>query len=73
VINGQQQGGPAQLAATLVQIVDQEQPRVRRVACADGDAAGEQKAREPRAEVDAYRDLSTALALDAREPSGSAR
>ena len=72
-MNGQQHGEPAQRAAALVQIVDQEQPRMRRVAGADGDAAGEQKARELRAEVDAYRDLSTALALDARKPAGSAR
>jgi hypothetical protein len=64
-MNGQQQGDPAKLAAALVQIVDQEDPPVRWVAGADAVAIVERKARDLLAQVDAYRDLSTSLALDA--------
>jgi NAD(P)-dependent dehydrogenase (short-subunit alcohol dehydrogenase family) len=64
-MNGQQQGDPAKLAAALVQIVDQENPPVRWVAGADAVAIVERKARGLLAQVDAYRGLSTSLALDA--------
>jgi NAD(P)-dependent dehydrogenase (short-subunit alcohol dehydrogenase family) len=64
-MNGQQQGDPAKFAAALVQIVDQEQPPLRWVAGADAVAGVEQKAKDLLAQVDAYRDLSTSLALEA--------
>lgn len=64
-MNGQQQGDPAKLAAALVQIVDQEEPPLRWVAGADAVAIVERKARDLLAQVDAYRDLSTSLALEA--------
>jgi NAD(P)-dependent dehydrogenase (short-subunit alcohol dehydrogenase family) len=72
-MNGQQQGDPAKLAAALVQIVDQEHPPLRWVAGADAVAAVEQKARDLLAQVDAYRDLSTSLAIDERQPVEGAR
>jgi NAD(P)-dependent dehydrogenase (short-subunit alcohol dehydrogenase family) len=62
-INGKQEGDPAKLAAALVQIVDQDDPPVRWVAGADAVAAVEQKARDLLGQVDAYRDLSTSLAI----------
>ena len=55
-MNGKQEGDPAKLSAALVQIVDQDNPPVRWV-------AGEQKARDLLAQVDAYRDISTSLAI----------
>jgi NAD(P)-dependent dehydrogenase (short-subunit alcohol dehydrogenase family) len=64
-MNGQQQGDPAKLAAALVQIVDQEEPPERWVAGADAVAAVEQKAHDLLAQVAAYRDLSTSLAVHA--------
>ena len=64
-MNGQQQGDPAKLAAALVQIVDQDDPPLRWVAGADAVAAVEQKAKDLLAQVDAYRGLSTSLALEA--------
>jgi NAD(P)-dependent dehydrogenase (short-subunit alcohol dehydrogenase family) len=62
-MNGKQEGDPAKLAAALVQIVDQDNPPVRWVAGADAVAAVEQKARDLLAQVDAYRDISTSLAI----------
>ena len=62
-MNGRQEGDPAKLAAALVQIVDQDDPPVRWVAGADAVAAVEQKARDLLAQVDAYRDISTSLAI----------
>jgi NAD(P)-dependent dehydrogenase (short-subunit alcohol dehydrogenase family) len=62
-MNGQQEGDPAKLAAALVQVVDQDDPPVRWVAGADAVAGVEQKARDLLAQVDAYRDISTSLAI----------
>ena len=44
--------------------IDQEQPPLRWVAGADAVATVEQKANELLAQVDAYRDLSSSLAVD---------
>ena len=54
---------PAKLAAALVQLVDEDNPPFRWVAGADAVAAVEQKARDLLAQVDAYRDISTSLAI----------
>jgi len=62
-MNGKQEGDPAKLAAALVQIVDEDHPPARWVAGADAVAAVEQKARDLLAQVDAYRELSTSLAI----------
>jgi NAD(P)-dependent dehydrogenase (short-subunit alcohol dehydrogenase family) len=72
-MSGKQGGDPAKLAKGLVTVVDEEQPPLRWVAGADAVETVEQKARELLAQVDAYRDLSTSLALDELEPAESAR
>jgi NAD(P)-dependent dehydrogenase (short-subunit alcohol dehydrogenase family) len=52
------------LAKALVTVVDQEQSPLRWVAGADAVETVEQKANDLLAQVDAYRDLSSSLALD---------
>jgi NAD(P)-dependent dehydrogenase (short-subunit alcohol dehydrogenase family) len=69
-MNGKQAGDPAKLARALVTIVEQEQPPRRFIAGADALGIAEQKARDLQEQIDAYRALSTALALDAIESSG---
>ena len=63
-MSGKQGGDPAKLAKALVTVVDHEQPPLRWVAGADAVETVEQKANELLAQVDAYRDLSSSLALD---------
>ena len=63
-MSGKQGGDPAKLAKALVTVVDEEQPPLRWVAGADAVATVEQKANELLAQVDAYRDLSSSLAVD---------
>jgi NAD(P)-dependent dehydrogenase (short-subunit alcohol dehydrogenase family) len=63
-MSGKQTNDPAKLAHALITVVDQEQPPLRWVAGADAVAAVEQKANELLAQVDAYRDLSSSLAVD---------
>jgi NAD(P)-dependent dehydrogenase (short-subunit alcohol dehydrogenase family) len=63
-MNGKQTNDPAKLAKALVTIIDQEQPPLRWVAGADAVATVEQKANELLAQVDAYRDLSSSLAVE---------
>ena len=63
-MSGRQTNDPAKLAKALITIADEEPPPPRWVAGADAVAAVEQKARELLAQVDAYRDLSSSLAVD---------
>ena len=63
-MNGKQGGDPAKLAQALLTIADQEQPPFRFIAGADALAAAEAKLAERRQQIDAYRDLSSALAVD---------
>ena len=63
--NGQQAGDPAKLARALVTIASQEPPPRRFIAGADAIEVAEQKAAELLAQANAYRDLSTSLAVDA--------
>jgi len=63
-MNGKQGGDPAKLASALVQLASRHEPPLRFVAGADAVAAVEQKAREMLAQADAYRDVSTAMAID---------
>jgi NAD(P)-dependent dehydrogenase (short-subunit alcohol dehydrogenase family) len=63
-MSGKQGGDPAKLAKALVTLIDQEHPPLRWVAGADAVATVEQKASELLAQVDAYRDLSSSLAVD---------
>ena len=63
-MSGKQGGDPAKLANALVTIVDQQKPPLRWVAGADAVATVEQKANDLLSQVDAYRDLSSSLAVD---------
>lgn len=66
-MNGRQPGDPARLARALVTIAGQAQPPRRFIAGADAIGIAEQKVRDLQEQVDAYRDLSTSLALDTTE------
>src|SRR5205823_452545 len=63
-MNGKQGGDPAKLAQALLTIVGQEQPPFRFIAGADAIEQAEAKLAERQQQIDAYRDLSTSLALD---------
>ena len=62
--NGRQSGDPAKLANALLSITDEAQPPFRFIAGADAIAQAEEKLAERRRQIDAYRDLSSSLALD---------
>ena len=66
-INGKQGGDPAKLAQALLTIVEEEQPPFRFIAGADALAQAEEKLAERQQQIDAYRDLSSSLALDDAE------
>ena len=72
-MNGQQGGEPAKLANALVQLASQDELPLRWAAGADAVETVEQKAKDMLAQVDAYRDLSTSLALDDPQPAGNRR
>ncbi len=63
-MNGQQGGDPAKLAAALVGLAGQDEPPLRWVAGSDAVDTIEQKANDMLAQADAYRELSSSLALD---------
>src|SRR4051795_12675586 len=63
-MNGQQGGDPAKLAQALVTITDQRRPPFRFIAGADAIAQAEEKLAERQRQIDAYRQLSSSLALD---------
>jgi NAD(P)-dependent dehydrogenase (short-subunit alcohol dehydrogenase family) len=63
-MNGKQGGDPAKLAQALLTITAQEQPPFRFVAGADAIGVAEEKLAERRQQIDAYRDLSSSLAVD---------
>ena len=63
-MNGKQPGDPAKLAQALLTIADQEQPPFRFIAGADAIAVAEEKLAERQQQIDAYRDLSSSLAVD---------
>jgi len=62
--NGRQSGDPAKLARALVVIASQEPPPRRFIAGADAVATAEQQVADLKAQIDAFRDLSTSLAFD---------
>jgi NAD(P)-dependent dehydrogenase (short-subunit alcohol dehydrogenase family) len=62
--NGQQTGDPAKLAQALLRIVGEEQPPRRFIAGADAIATAEQVIATLQQETDAFRELSSSLALD---------
>jgi NAD(P)-dependent dehydrogenase (short-subunit alcohol dehydrogenase family) len=63
-MNGQQGGDPAKLADALVHLAGLEEPPLRFAAGADAVAAFERRADNLLAQANAYRDLSSSLALD---------
>jgi NAD(P)-dependent dehydrogenase (short-subunit alcohol dehydrogenase family) len=71
--SGQQPGDPAKLGRALVTIAAEEQPPRRFIGGADAIGLAEQKVADLQAQIDAYRDLSTSLALDELEPAESTR
>src|SRR5205085_5281843 len=62
--NGQQSGDPAKLARAIITIASQEPPPRRFIAGADAIATAEQKVADLKAQIEAFRDLSTSLAFD---------
>ncbi len=62
--NGRQQGDPAKLAQALLTIVDEKQPPRRFIAGADAIDAAEQKVATLQQQIDAFRELSSSLAID---------
>jgi NAD(P)-dependent dehydrogenase (short-subunit alcohol dehydrogenase family) len=62
--NGQQAGDPAKLAQAVLTLADERQPPRRFIAGADAIAQAEEKLAERQRQIDAFRDLSTSLALD---------
>jgi len=62
--NGQQLGDPAKLAQALLTIADQEHPPRRFIAGADAIATAEQQIATLQQQIDAYRELSSSLAVD---------
>jgi len=62
--NGQHPGDPAKLAQALLTLANQDQPPRRFIAGADAIAQAEQQVAQFQAEINAYRDLSSSLALD---------
>jgi NAD(P)-dependent dehydrogenase (short-subunit alcohol dehydrogenase family) len=71
--NGQQGGDPAKLGRALVTVAHEEPPPRRFLAGADAIGLAEQKVADLREQIEAYRDLSTSLALDELEPDRSRR
>jgi NAD(P)-dependent dehydrogenase (short-subunit alcohol dehydrogenase family) len=62
--HGKQPGDPAKLAQALLTIAEQEKPPFRFIAGADAIAQAEAKLAERQQQIDAYRDLSSSLAVD---------
>ena len=71
--SGRQGGDPAKLARALVAIASEEPPPRRFIAGADAIALAEQHVADLRAQIDAYRELSTALTLDEPAPVATVR
>src|SRR5437879_11620808 len=71
--NGRQGGDPAKLARALVAIAGEDPPPRRFIAGADAIALAEQHVADLQAQIDAYRELSTSLALDEPAPVGEDR
>jgi NAD(P)-dependent dehydrogenase (short-subunit alcohol dehydrogenase family) len=63
-MNGKQGGDPARLAQALLTIADQEQPPLRFIAGADAIAGAEAALAARQQQIDAFRELSSSLALD---------
>jgi NAD(P)-dependent dehydrogenase (short-subunit alcohol dehydrogenase family) len=64
---------PPKLAQALLTIADQKQPPFRFIAGADAIAQAEQKLAERRQHINAYRDLTSSLALDEAETAATSQ
>ena len=62
--SGQQGGDPAKLARALVAVASEEPPPRRFIGGADAIGLAEQKIADLQAQIAAYRDLSTSLAVE---------
>ncbi len=71
--NRQQPGDPAKLGRALVTITNEEPPPQRFIAGADAITLAEQKVADLQTQIDAYRVLSTSLAVGELEPAESTR
>src|SRR6184192_1707119 len=71
--SGRQGGDPAKLARALVAIAGEEPPPRRFIAGADASALAEQHVADLQAQIAAYHELSTSLALDDPALAGSTR
>src|SRR5205809_2999788 len=71
--SGRQGGDPAKLARALVAIAGEDPPPRRFIAGADAIGLAEQKIADLQAQIAAYRELSTSLALDDPALAGSTR
>src|SRR5213076_2964240 len=71
--SGLQPGDPAKLARALVTIAGEEPPPRRFIAGADAIALAEQHVADLQAQIAAYRELSTSLALDEPALVGTVR
>ena len=72
-MNGRQGGDPAKLAQALVRLAGRDEPPLRFAAGADAVETVEQKANDLLAQADAYRELSSSLALEEQQPTGNRR
>jgi NAD(P)-dependent dehydrogenase (short-subunit alcohol dehydrogenase family) len=63
--NGQQAGDPAKLAQALLTIAGQKPPPRRFIAGADAVSTADQVVADLKAQIDAFRDLSSSLSFDA--------
>jgi NAD(P)-dependent dehydrogenase (short-subunit alcohol dehydrogenase family) len=63
-MDGKQGGDPAKLASGLIKIASENTPPKRWLAGADAIATAEQKVTDFQKQINAYRDLSSSLALD---------
>ena len=70
--NGRQTGDPAKLARALLTIADQEQPPRRFIAGSDAIQTAEQHIANLQLETDAFREMSSSLALDGAETTAVA-
>jgi NAD(P)-dependent dehydrogenase (short-subunit alcohol dehydrogenase family) len=68
-MNGKQSGDPAKLARALVTISEQEPPPQRFIAGEDAIATAEQKIATLQQQANAYRELSSSLAVDEPPPA----
>jgi NAD(P)-dependent dehydrogenase (short-subunit alcohol dehydrogenase family) len=63
-MDGKQGGDPAKLAAALIKIANENEPPKRWLAGADAIETAEQKVAEFQKQINAYRDLSSSLAIE---------